>query len=146
MRALKTALCFVVVMMFAPIAVAQDDEGFERQLELARQIQELRPAREQVENAIDRYVARMSENRREVFRSALRNVFNYKALEKISIDAYAETYTEAELQAMLEYYSKPEARSASEKADEYARKVYPEIVRMLDRAAMRVRTGAPGGP
>jgi hypothetical protein len=69
---------------------------------------------------------------------------NYEALEKISIDAMAETYTVAELEAMNEYYSKPEAKSAQPKYSNYANKVFPEITRMLDEAVMRVRTGGTG--
>lgn len=143
MRAFKIICLFAACLVFTPLASAQDDvdTGFEKRLELARSIQELRPAREQIESAITRYTARMPARNREVISSALRGVFNYKALEKISIDAYAEVYSEAELQAMLDYYSKPEAQSAADKTDNYAEIVYPEIIRMLDRAMMQVKTG-----
>ena len=71
----------------------------------------------------------------------MRGVLNYQAIEKISIDAMAETYTLPELQAMVDYYSKPEAISAAAKDQAYGQKVYPEIMRMLDAAMMKVRTG-----
>lgn len=81
------------------------------------------------------------EGERETFKTAMRNVFNVTALEKISTDAYAESFTVEELRAMVEYYSKPEAISATEKFQNYANIVYPEIMRMLDRAAIRIKTG-----
>lgn len=145
MRIVKAFLVFAVIFSFAPLAGAQDDAALERKLDLARQLQEVRPAKDQIEAAIERYTARMQPKQREVYSSALRGVFNYKALEKISMDAYAEVFTEEELQAMVEYYTKPEARSASEKTGDYAELVYPEIIRMLDRAMMRVKTGGTSG-
>jgi hypothetical protein len=120
------------------------DPALERRLKLAEQMHKLRPVRDQVESAIEQYAQTQPPEDRAAFISAMRSVLNPKALERISIDAYAEVYTEEELKAMVEYYSKPEARSASDKYNDYAKIVYPEIVRMLDKAAMRVRTGGTG--
>ena len=53
----------------------------------------------------------------------------------------AEIYTLPELEAMVEYYSKPEAKSAAEKQEAYQDKVGPEITKMLDKALMEMRTG-----
>jgi len=114
---------------------------YDERVELAKQMHELRPVRDQVEGAINQYAQTRPPAERESFKTAMRNVFNVKALEKISVDAYAETFTVEELRAMVEYYSKPEARSASAKTAQYGAIVYPEIVRMLDRAAIRLRAG-----
>ncbi|MCF8495845.1 MAG: hypothetical protein K9G62_04165 [Alphaproteobacteria bacterium] len=137
---LLSILCLALLFSAAPV-LAQDDAAQDRRLELAARMLEIRPAREQVESAIEHYVARAPANQRDALRSSLRNALNYKALEKISLDAYAETYTVEELEAMVEYYGKPEARSASQKSGDYAKKVYPEIIRMLDKAMMKTRTG-----
>lgn len=118
--------------------VANDDD---RRRALAEQMHKFRPVREQINRAIDQYAQTQAPNQREGFKTAMRNVLNYRALEKISTDAYAETFTLKELEAMVEYYSKPEARSASDKFDAYAGIVFPEITRMLDKALIRVRTG-----
>jgi len=120
---------------------APADPTYDERIALAKKMHELRPVREQVEQAINQYAQTRPQGERESFKSTMRNVFNMRALEKISIDAYAETFTAPELSAMVEYYSKPEAISASDKFGNYAGIVYPEIVRMLDRAAIRVRTG-----
>jgi hypothetical protein len=120
----------------------QDPSTLDQRLALAKKMHDIRPTRDQVYIAIDQVASGQPENEREPFRQAMRNILNYKAIEKISIDAMAETYTPAELTAMVDYYSKPEAKSASDKDQAYAAKVYPEIVRMLDQAMMRVKTGA----
>ena len=142
-KALSVILCALCLLVVTPLYAQESDQqaDFERRLELAEQLQEFRPAREQVDNAIDQYVSRISPQRRETYRAALKNILNYKALERISIDAYADVFTAEELTAMVEYYSKPEARSAADKFDEYGAQVYPEIVRMLDQAMIRAKTG-----
>lgn len=122
-------------------AFAQVDDAYLARLEVAKQVQDARPVRAQVDDAIDRYLLRLPEDQREEAGQLIREIINYDALEKISLDAYTEVYTEQELRAMYEYYSKPESRSAAAKTDQYADKVFPEIVRMLDRAIMRARTG-----
>ena len=147
-------LCLIVLLAISQAPVfAQDkaesqsqpeekvDATYEERIELATKMHDLRPVRAQVEGAIDRYAETRPANERESFKTAMRSVFNLKALEKISVDAYAETFTVEELRSMVEYYSKPEARSASDKYENYAAIVYPEIVRMLDRAAIRLKTG-----
>ncbi|MCB1531562.1 MAG: DUF2059 domain-containing protein [Alphaproteobacteria bacterium] len=143
MRVLRGFFLVAICLVFAAPSFAQDESGevLARKVDLARQIQALRPAKDQIDSAIERYTAHLPANQREVYQTSLKNVFNYDALEKASIDAYAQVYTEAELQAMLAYYSTPEAQSAVSKTDAYAALVYPEIIRMLDRAMMQVKTG-----
>lgn len=110
-------------------------------LELAKKLQELRPAKPQIDAAIEKYVRSTPPSQQNFLRTSLKETLNYKALEMVSIDAYAETYTTAELEAMIEYYSKPEAQSAQDKAGTYASKVYPHIIEMLDKALMNIKTG-----
>lgn len=135
-------IVFALALWLLPFgAMAQDDANLERRLELAKEIQKVRPVQSQVDGALERYLQSVPESQRDSYRRALQGVLSYKALEKISNDAYAEVYSEAELSAMLEYYKKPESLSAAKKSDQYAGRVLPEIMRMLDRAMMRVRTG-----
>ncbi len=142
MKVLLTLLVLCISALgYGSSAMAQEDPDYARKLELSQKMHEFRPVADQVNGAIDRYAETQVPSERETFKTAMRNVFNYKALEKISIDAYVETFSLPELEAMVEYYSKPEARSASEKFDQYAAIVYPEIVKMMDKAAMRVKTG-----
>lgn len=134
---LLAALCVLSVP-----ALAQENAGDPaKRLELAKKMHEINPTSEQINAAIDDVAQVQPETEREAFKLAMRNALNYEALDKISTDAMAETYTEAELAAMVEYFSKPEAKSAAKKEEQYNSKVYPEITRMLDQAMMRVRTG-----
>lgn len=142
-------LYFIVLTFFVAMPVfAQensgapaDDASLQKRIELAKKMHEIRPTRDQVNAAIDQAAMTQPEQEREAFKSAMREVLNYRAIEKISIDAMADTFTAEELQAMVDYYSKPEAKSAGDKEGAYRAKVYPEIIRMLDAAMMRVRTG-----
>lgn len=155
-------LLSMTVLLFARPAIAQDEAAtneaaqeartdiqlpkdanseYASRRALAEKMHKFRPVREQVNSAIDQYAQTQPPQQREAFKTTMRNVLNYKALEKISTDAYADTFTLKELESMVEYYSKPEARSASDKFDDYAGLVYPEIIRMLDKALIRVRTG-----
>jgi hypothetical protein len=131
----------------APIPLGVESRSdLERRIELAKEWHKIMPVsvRQQIDTAIDQVAQSQPEDSREVFKANMKSVLNYEALEKISIDAMAETYTVAELEAMNEYYSKPEAKSAQPKYSNYANKVFPEITRMLDEAVMRVRTGGTG--
>jgi hypothetical protein len=129
-------------------APKQDPADLDKRIELSKKWHGLMPVsvRDQVNLAIEEAASAQPENQKEIFRANMRNILNYQAIEKISIDAMAEIYTTAELQALVEYYSKPEAKSATTKYQLYAAKVYPEITRMLDQAMMRARTGGTGGP
>lgn len=121
----------------------QDASTLAKRLELAQKMHEIRPTRDQVDNAIRRASESVPAKDKEAFIAAMSTILNYKAIERISIDAMAEVYTVAELEAMIEYYSKPEAKSATSKVRDWAAIVQPEINRIIDKAMMRVRTGAP---
>ncbi|MEZ5813631.1 MAG: DUF2059 domain-containing protein [Alphaproteobacteria bacterium] len=136
-------MSLTLLAMTAFVFPAKADD-FARRLELAEKMLEIRPAKVQLESAVDSYIGNYlfthPEKEQQLFRTAVLNVMNPKALEKLSIDAYAETFTLKELESMVEYYSKPEAQSAREKQAEFNRKVAPEIVKMLDQALMKART------
>ncbi len=142
MKVFLTLIISMVMLMGTP-ALAQDstDADNARKMELAQKMHDFRPVRDQVDDAINRYAQTQPEQTREGFKTAMRSVLNYQSLEKISVKAYVDTFTLPELEAMVEYYSKPEARSASDKFNNYVAIVYPEIIKMLDQAAMRVKTG-----
>lgn len=142
MRFIALFALIVLSFGFNPALAQDDDKGnLDRRIELAKQWHQYISVRDQVDAAIEQAAQGQPEKDREAFKSAMRSALNYQALEKISVDALVDTYTEAELQAMVDYNSKPEAQSARKKEPEYAKKVYPEIVRMLDKAMMQARTG-----
>lgn len=140
------ALLFSLIIMISVPATAQEQGGddFPQRLALAQQMLEIRPAKRQLESAINSYISNYmfayAERDQQIFRTAMLKVMKPKGLEKVTIDAYAETFTLDELTAMVEYYSKPEAQSARKKQGELDKKIAPEIVQMLDKALMKVRT------
>jgi hypothetical protein len=121
--------------------VSDAAKDFERRLELAREMHKLRPTAEQVDAAVESVASRLPPEQAGNFKINAGNMLNYRAIENISINAMAETFTIEELEAMVDYYSKPEAKSIAGKYEAYQQKVGPEIVKMIDRAIMKLRTG-----
>ena len=122
-------------------AELKDKAVLAKKIALAREMHKIRPTRVQIDSAIQRASFTLPARDRQAFVDAMKGMLNYNAIERISIDAMIETYTLKELDAMVKYYSKPEAKSASDKVISWARIVQPEIVNMIDKAMMRIRTG-----
>lgn len=118
---------------------AADD--FQQRLDLAKEMHKIRPTKQQVDAAVESISVRIPADQRDAFKANMRSILNYNAIEKISINAMAETFSIEELEAMVEYNKKPEAQSAADKMSEYQSKVSPEIIQMIDKAIMRMRTG-----
>lgn len=118
-----------------------DEVVVAQKIELAKKMHAIRPTQEQVDSAVNRAAMSLPESDRGKFTTAMRSMLNYNAIERISIDAMVEIYSLKELESMVEYFSKPEAISASKKVSDWAQKVQPEIIHMIDRAMMRIRTG-----
>lgn len=111
---------------------------------LAKKMAEIQPASQQVDQAIKTLAQQVPPNDRAAFIQRISGAIDNKKLEQVSIDAMARTFTAAELQRMVDYFSTPEARSIAEKMPIYQQLVQPEIYRMMDAAVMKERTGAPG--
>ncbi|MFP4097545.1 MAG: hypothetical protein ACLFU1_02025 [Alphaproteobacteria bacterium] len=119
----------------------EDEAVLAQKVELAKAMHDIRPTHEQVDSAVYRSAMNLPPNERNKFVASMQSMLNYNAIERISVDAMVDIYTKKELEAMVGYFSKPEATSASRKLPVWAREVQPEIVRMIDRALMRIRTG-----
>ncbi len=122
-------------------AELEDKEILKQKIDLARKMHEIRPTREQVDSAVLKASFSLPKYERKNFIDSMSMMLNYNAIERISVDAMIETYTLKELSSMVEYYSKPEARSASKKVMSWAMIVQPEIISMIDKALMRIKTG-----
>lgn len=119
----------------------EDEKILAKKVKLAKEMHQIRPTRNQIDRAVRQAASNLPEYERAKYIAAMTSMLNYNAIERISIDAMVETHSLKEIEAMVEYFSKPEAQSASKKIGPWARKVQPEIVRMIDRAMMRLRTG-----
>ena len=143
---IKTILLSASVLAllgFVPMAIAQDvTADTAKKIELAKKMHEIRPAKAQVDEALDQVGRNLPPMERDKFLKMVEGAFDYAKLEKLSIDTMVELFTVAELEKMVEYFGSPEAKSIATKLPEYQKKIQPEIVRSLDAAMMAQRTGA----
>jgi hypothetical protein len=137
------ALLLAFICLISAPALAQDNAQLAQKLELSKQMVEIRPVKHQVESAINRYIEAYTPNASETNRSAIRakllELINVKSLEQTAIDAYAETFTLEELEAMVAYFSSPLGRAAAGKQKDLNAKIAPDIIEMIDRALMSYR-------
>ncbi len=139
--AIKTELSETQKSIVIAKAELEDKKTLENKIALAKEMHKIRPTREQVDAAVKRASLSFPKNEQQKFISLMGSMLNYNAIERISVDAMIETYTLEELTSMVEYYSKPEAKSASKKVNNWAKIVQPEVVNMIDKAMMRIRAG-----
>lgn len=138
-------LLFALVILGAGPCYAQQDPGtMEKRLELAEKMHEIRPARGQVEAAVEQLANGLPEDRQQMFRTRIMQVFDIQALEQSSVEAMAEVFTTAELEKMIDYFGSEEGRRISEKMVIYQELVRPDLVRLLDEALITIRTGDSG--
>ncbi len=131
---------FVVFAMSVP-AFAQDDMDVTKRRELALEMHKIRPAREQVSEAVNQVARNLPPADQERFIAMVDKAFDYEALEKMSVDTMVALFTTAELQAMVDYFGSPEAKAVAKKLPIYQEKLQPEIIRMLDQALADERFG-----
>ena len=145
MRALYIAILCAGFMLFMPAAYAEkfstEGEGFTKRQELAQTMHDIWPVRLQVEEALEDLALAYPSHQRAIFKSAMRKAIKYKELERSSVNAMAENFSQEELQAMVNFYGSKVGRSISAKIDDYQQLVEPSITRMLDAALMDVKVG-----
>ena len=132
-----------ILMISLGSAHAQEEQvsDLSTRLELSRKMHELRPVKPQVDRAIDNVAQALPEIQRREFKLSMQRILNYPAIENLSVEIMADTYSAEELQVMVAYYQNPIAQSAAEKTVDYQQKLGPEIMRIMDRAMMEIRTG-----
>lgn len=143
-------LCLAVsALSFAGTGYAQDkaaDPDLARKIELAKEMHKIRPARTQVEEAVNQVGRNLPPLERDRFLKMVEKAFDYDALEKLSTDTMVELFTVPELEKMVDYFGSEEARAIEKKLPQYQEKIQPEIIRMLDAAMIADRTGNAPAP
>lgn len=141
--ALAIFACFAFVL--SP-AYAQTDNGadYAERLALAQKMHEIRPAKQQIEDAVTAAANRLPAANRDEFKAQIMKAIDVPMLEKKSIEAMAQTFTVPELKKMVDYFGSPEAQKIAEKLVVYQSIIMPEITAMLDKAIMEARTGGAG--
>lgn len=153
-RPLSLSLCLLLLSVTPGLAqtapaktdapAAAQDASLSARLALAEKMAELTPPDDMVSAAVEALISRAPENDRATLRAKIISAFDRDAFRAETINAMAATFTEAELQKMVEYHSSPEAKSIAAKMPAYQRQVQPSLIRALDIAMMVARTGRPG--
>lgn len=141
----KLSLVLALVLLATP-AFAQDEAPAETaipqsRLELAQKMHQIWPIRTRMETAINSVGEVFPEEKRAEIKAALRKNIKYDQLEEASIKAMAETYTDEELEKMIEFYGSETGRSISAKTADYEASLRPVIVQMIDKAMLDLKTG-----
>ncbi len=118
---------------------AQAEQPSPEKLELARDLEKLRPAWEELNAVIRRMSRQFPQNRRFAFIVAMERTIDRDAVEEAAVNAMVETFTEDELRALVEFYSNENIRSGMAKLDTYREKLNPVVSRIVDEALMKLR-------
>jgi hypothetical protein len=141
-------LIALAVMLSGP-ALAQDTaapaggDDMATRTQLAARMHEIWPVATRVEEAINTVVEGVPDGDREAFKARMRQAIDQKALEEESIAAMASVFTAPQLQAMVNFYGSTEGQAVSAKTEDYMKILQPVMVKMLDSALLKMRTGAP---
>ncbi len=119
----------------------EDDDNYEERLKLSREMHRIWPIRPKIENALEVISKQIEPTKRLEFKSGMRNALEYDALEEASIDAMADIFSAAELQAMIDFYGSKEGRSVSFKTTDYEQALIPIMTRMVDKALLDSKLG-----
>lgn len=147
-----TKILFAFLLLsFAPVAAyAQDGPEAEAEtpvskerLALAEKMHEIWPIRVRMERALDGVAENFPEERRTEIRATMRRSIQWSVLEDESIKAMADIFTEEELQAMIDFYGSETGRSISAKTGDYEMALRPVLTKMIDKAMLDMRLGAP---
>lgn len=145
-------LCFAVSALSmtglaqAQTATATPDADLAKKTELAAAMHKIRPARAQVQEAVDMVARNLPPLERDRFMRMVEKAFDYDALEKLSTDTMVNLFTVDELEKMVAYYGSPEAQSIEKKLPAYQEKIQPFIIKSLDSAMIADRTGNAPAP
>lgn len=141
MRNILAAIFMALVAITPMMAVAQDDADLAKRTELAEEMHKIRPVNAEIESTVRAVAERLPEEKREIFVMKMVNTFDHKTLHNLSVKAMADTFTEAELEKMIDYFGSPEGKSVGEKMPVYMAILRPEINKLIDQAMMDVRLG-----
>ncbi len=126
----------------AETTVSQDAASTDEQrVALATRMHEIWPVSARVEEAIAVVSEEVPSGEREAFRARMRKAIDRGELERESVKAMAQVFTEGELQAMVNFYGSPEGRSVSAKTEDYMALLQPVMIKMLDSALLKMKMG-----
>ncbi len=120
---------------------AESPDDYEAKLKLSKEMHEIWPIRSRMERALDAISKRAPEARQQVFKTEMRKMIDFKALEQASVDAMVDIFTVGELEAMIAFYGSKEGRSIDYKKGDYENALEPVMQKMVDKAVLNTKLG-----
>ena len=140
---MKHILLVLLALLVMPTAVLAQDAPSEERLALSQKMHEIWPMRTRMESALEAVAEGFPEDRRLEMLASMRKSIQFDELEEESIKAMAEIFTEEELKAMIEFYGSETGRAISIKTGDYEMAIRPVLAKMMDKAMMDLKLGAP---
>ena len=134
MRLYITLAVIAVFLMATPVHAADNSDA--ARVKLATQIHAKVDVRERMFKAMEVLTQFMTQAEKDSFWTKMKVALPADKVNAVSIQAMADTYTEAELKAMLAFYSSPAGQSAEAKRSAYEKRVGPEFTKLLDQAVV----------
>ncbi len=140
---MKHILLVLLALLVMPTAVLAQDAPSKERLALSQKMHEIWPMRTRMESALEAVAEGFPEDRRLEMLASMRKSIQFDELEEESIKAMAEIFTEEELKAMIEFYGSETGRAISIKTGDYEMAIRPVLAKMMDKAMMDLKLGAP---
>ncbi len=133
-------LAFCTAFAVSPVFAADPAPEYSKaQIELAKKYVAAVPVDEDVKSAVEQLSERISPDQRVLFRSLAEKNIDYARLTNAAELAAAKTFSEAELKAMVAFFSTSEGQSARKKMTQYQSLVQPAITEVLQNFVLKVQ-------
>jgi len=130
----KILLIAAVTLVTSMPVLAQDSQELAKRIDIAKKYSEIVPVENEINAAIEQLSLQVPVDRRALMTSILKRSIKADRLKAVSELALAETFTTAELQALVDFYGTPEGVSVREKMPDYQNKIAPVLEGMIREA------------
>ena len=134
LKSFTFTICLIAVTLLATAKIAMSQDAVtQTKVELSQELHETWAVKENVIKLVEQIAEAMPAERRAEARERLLAVINPEKVEKISVATAAETFSEGELEAMVEYYKSPMGQAAEAKRPVYEEKLSTQIQKLVDQ-------------
>jgi hypothetical protein len=128
---MKILLTTILTLMLVTPLMADDTADLATKLKLAKEYSKHVPVADEVKATIDALAIQVPMDQRVIFRSVLERNITVDQLETVAELSMAEVFTEAELKALVDFYSTPEGQATRVKMVEYQNRIKPILEQMI---------------
>ncbi len=125
------AACLAVVMSSGAVMAQDADGNIERKTELSEELHTVWGVRDDLKGLVDSIAEKIPAEKRSEFLDYMDEVMDYDAIQELSVNTAVETFTEAELEAMVDYYTSDLGQSAEQKKVRYNEALTPRVQSMM---------------